>query len=226
MKTGLMILAVAAASGVAMADSFDARYMNVAGSGSAAKLRMDGATYYAGHMVHELTSGPRSGSQFSTFCIELSEEASSNDVVYQIVDLADAPAPGLPYGQAVADQINAVIANAVALGWIDARLQSDTQQANYYGRMGAIQAAVWEAIGGSIDLNSSKTSGSLRDAYAVLMNEQTFDESARIDGLKAMTNDGQQDMLIVVPLPPAAFAGLGMLAGLGGVRAVRRRRAN
>lgn len=226
MKTGLLILAVAAASGVAMADSIDARYMHVAGSNGAAKLRVGGQTYYAGHMVHELTSGPRSGTQFSTFCIELSQEASSTDAVYEIVNLADAPAPGVPYGQAVADRINAVIANAVALGWIDGQLQADTDQSNYYGRMGAIQAAVWEALGGDIKLDASQTSSSLRNAYAVLMNEQTFDDSARLAGLKAMTNNGQQDMLIVVPLPPAALAGMGMLAGLGGLRAVRRRRAS
>jgi hypothetical protein len=225
MNTGLMILAVAATSGLAMANTIDARYMHVAGSNNAATLRVGGQTFYAGHMVHEMTSGPRSGTRFSTFCIELSEAASSNDVVYQIMDLADAPAPGQPYGQAIADNINAVIANAVALGWIDSQLQADTQQTNYLSRMGAIQAAVWEAIGGDIKLKSGQTSSGLRDAYAVLMNEQTFDDSARIVGLKAMTNSGQQDMLIVVPLPPAALAGLGMLVGIGGIRSVRRRRA-
>lgn len=224
MKTGLMILAVAAASGFAMADSIDAKYMNVAGSGSANKLRVGNQTFYAGHMMHQYTSGARSGTQFGTFCIELSQEATSVDAEYQITDLADAPAPGVPYGQAVADRISAVVANAVALGWIDGQLQADTSQSNYLGKMGAIQAAVWEALGGDIKLNASQTSASLRNSYAVLMNAQTFDESARLAGLKAMTNDGQQDMLIVVPLPPAAFAGMGMLLGVAGVRAVRRRR--
>ena len=56
------------------------------------------------------------------------------------------------------------------------------------------------------------------------MNETTFDSDLRLGGLKAMVNNGRQDMLYVVPVPPAALAGAGLLAGLGGVRVARRRK--
>ena len=90
--------------------------------------------------------------------------------------------------------------------------------------MGAIQAAVWEAFGSDIEVGSSRTSNSLEHYYNILTNVQTFDSSLRLNGLKAIVAEGQQDMLYVVPLPPAAFAGLGMLGSLAGVRTIRRRK--
>jgi hypothetical protein len=223
MKNGLIMLVLAAGSGLAMADTIDAKYVQVAGGTSAAHLRVGGTTYYAGHMMHEFTGGARSGQQFASFCIDLGESAVNSPKGYQIVALKDAPMPGTPYGQVIADRINAVVANAVALGWIDNRLQADSGQANYLAKMGAIQAAIWEAVGGDVRLNASQTSGALRNQHAILMNAQTFDSEARIGGLKAMVAPGAQDMLYVVPLPPAAFAGAGLLAAGLGVRAVRRR---
>jgi hypothetical protein len=38
-----------------------------------------------------------------------------------------------------------------------------------------------------------------------------------------MVAGGNQDMLYVVPLPPAAFAGLATLVGVAGVARLRRR---
>ncbi len=56
------------------------------------------------------------------------------------------------------------------------------------------------------------------------MDDQTFDSELRLHGLKAIVASGQQDMLYVVPLPPAAFTGLGMLGTIAGVRTIRRRK--
>ena len=223
MKKGLMMLVLAAGTGVAMAETFDAKYVQVAGGNSAAHLRVGGVTYFAGHMVHQYTTGARSGQQFASFCIDLGEAAVNSPKAYQLVNLADAPMPGTPYGEVIAGRINAVVANAVRLGWIDNRLQADTSQAGYLGKMGAIQAAIWQAVGGDVRLNASQTNASLRNYHAILTNAQTFDHDARIAGLKAMVAPGAQDMLYVVPLPPAAFAGMGLLAVSFGVRAVRRR---
>jgi hypothetical protein len=223
MKTGLIMLVLAAGSSAAMAEAFDARYLGVAGGTGATHLRVGGTTYYAGHMVHEFSGGARSGESFASFCIDLGETAVNQVKGYQLVDLADAPMPGAPYGDEVAGKINAVVANAVALGWIDNRLQGDAGQSDYLAKMGAIQAAIWEAVGGDVRLNASQTSSSLRNFHAVLTNAQTYDADLRIEGLKAMVAPGAQDMLYVVPLPPAALAGAGLMLGLGGVRALRRR---
>lgn len=225
MKNTLTIAALCAVTaGTAMADSVDVRYTGIAGGSSAMHLRVEGGTYYAGHMNHEFTSGARSGERFSSFCIDFAEHANTSGATYQIVEIAEAPMPGAPYGQTIADRINAVVANAAALGWIDNKLQADTAQTDYLAKMGAIQAAVWEAFGSDIEVNNSRTTNSLASYYNTLMDDQTFDSSLRLNGLKAIVAEGQQDMLYVVPLPPAAFAGLGMLGSIAGVRTLRRRK--
>jgi len=217
-------LVCAAATGIAFADTVDVRYTGIAGGSDASHLRVEGGTYLAGQMMHEFTSGDRQGEVFGTFCIDFQEYANTSGATYNIVDIADAPMPGTPYGYEVAAKINAVVANAAALGWIDNKLQADPVQVDYIAKMGAIQAAVWEAFGSNIDVNDSRTYNSLANYYNILTDVQTFDSSLRLNGLRAIVAEGQQDMLFVVPLPPAAFAGLGMLGSIAGFRTIRRRK--
>lgn len=225
MKTSIAMFAVCVATGLAAADTVDATFSGVAGGSNATTLRVGEGTYYAGHMNHTILSGDRQGENFSTFCIDFSETAHrGRNTEYQIVEIADAPMPGTPYGEVIAGRINAVVANAAALGWIDNNLQADTEQHGYLAKMGAIQAAIWEAFGSDVRLSSSRTSNSLEHYYNILTDDNTFDSSLRLNGLKAMVSEGQQDMLYVVPLPPAAFAGLGLLGGIAGVRTIRRRK--
>jgi len=227
MKIATAIVCAAASSfafGDTVGDTVDVRYTGVAGGSDAAHLQVEGGTYYAGQMMHEYTSGDKAGQVFGTFCIDFAEAANTSGATYQIVDIADAPMPGVPYGQAIADRINAVVANAAALGWIDNKLQGDVNQVDYIAKMGAIQAAVWEAFGSDIDVDDSRTYSSLANYYYILTDVQTYDSSLRLNGLRAIVAEGQQDMLYVVPLPPAAFAGLGLLGGIAGVRSARRRK--
>lgn len=212
-------LAVVSASG----DTISLQFQSIAGGSSANKVVVGGQALTAGHIVHTIASGSQAGSEFRTFCIELGQNVGSGTTVYDIVALTEAPVPGTKYTTGQANMISAVVANAMMLGWIDSKLQADDSQSDYLARMGAIQAAIWEAVGGAVDINASGTSASLRAAYNVLMDAQSFDSSLRMSGLRALTNQTRQDQLIVVPLPPAAFAGMGMLAVGFGVRAVRRR---
>lgn len=210
---------------VAMADTIEMSYDNVAGGTSASQVRVDGeGTFYAGHMMHTFTSGSRSGESFGTFCIDVREFARTGATTYEIIDLADAPQPGTPYGQAKADAVSAVVANAIALGWIGKDLQTDSSRTGYLGQMGAIQAAIWGALGYDIRDNHNRTSDELNYYYDILLDDSTFDSSLRTNGLRAAVASNQQDMLYIVPLPPAAFAGAGLLAVGFGVRQVRRRR--
>ncbi len=55
------------------------------------------------------------------------------------------------------------------------------------------------------------------------MDVNTYDATLRLAGLVALASDTAQDMLYVVPLPPAVFAGAGMLGLCLGVRTLRRR---
>lgn len=212
-------------AGSAMGDTIEMEYEGVAGGDSAATVKVaDEGTFRAGHMIHTFTSGSRSGESFNTFCIDVREFARAGATTYEIIDLADAPQPGTPYGQAKADAVSAVVANAISLGWIDRNLQASSEQAGYLGKMGAIQAAIWGALGYDIRDNSSRTSDSLNFYYDTLLDGSTFDSSLRTRGLRAVVASNQQDMLYIVPLPPAAFAGAGLLMVGFGVRQIRRGR--
>ncbi len=209
---------------VAMGDTIEMSYDGVAGDSSAMRVRVSGeGTFYAGHMMHTFTSGRRAGESFRTFCVDVREFARTGATTYEIIDLADAPRPGQPYGQAKADAVSAVVANAIALGWIGKDLQADTGDSDYLGKMGAIQAAIWGALGYDIRDNSGRTSDELNFFYDILLDDDTFDSSLRTSGLRAAVASNQQDMLYIVPLPPAAFAGAGLLAVGFGVRQIRRR---
>ncbi len=203
--------------------TIDLEWTGIAGDGASGRVFVNGVRRQAGHILHDIVSGPGAGSSFATFCIELRQNVGAGVVTYDIVDLSDAPLPGPQYAAGVGDAISAVIANAVALGWIDGRLQADSSQTNYLGRMGAIQAAIWEVVGGAVDIDSADTSSFVRSAYLELTDASTFDSTLRLTGLRALVNGSRQDMLYVVPLPPAAFAGAGLLAVGFGVRALRRR---
>ncbi len=223
-KTSIVaVVAMAGMAASASADSIDLNYTGIAGGTSAMKARIGSTTYYAGHMNHTITSGDRAGQSFATFCIEIGEFARNGSATYEIVDLAQAPNPGTPYGQIKADAISAIVANAHAMGWIDSKMQANSSGSDYLAKMGAIQAAIWEALGHDFQVNSSSTSSALRNQYSLLMSENTFNANLRMQGLRAVVAEGQQDQLFIVPLPPDAFAGLGLLGGLAGVRAVRRR---
>jgi hypothetical protein len=203
--------------------TIDLQWTGIAGDGGSGRVLVNGVQRQSGHILHEVMSGPQTGASFATFCIELRQHVGPGVVTYDIVDLTEAPLPGPQYGPGVGEAISAVIANAIALGWIDGQLQADESQENYLGRMGAIQAALWEATGDSVDINAAETSSFVRSAYLELTDAGTFDPSLRLGGLRALINGSRQDMLYVVPLPPAVFAGAGLLAVGFGVRALRRR---
>jgi hypothetical protein len=188
------------------------------------RIAVGDSTYPAGHIVHNILAGNGAGSTYSTFCVEIQQNVASGPTTYDIVDLTDARIPGPTLTQEQADGINAVVANAVALGWLDHRLQADESQDNYASRMAAIQAAIWEAMDLDVDINDPETDDSTRMAYMTLLDDDTFDASLRLNGLVALANANGQDMLYVIPLPPAAWAGAGMLAACFGVRTIRRRR--
>jgi len=220
-----LIATVAGLSVSAAAGTIDLNYTGIVGGTSAGHARVNATTYYAGHMNHTITSGSRTGESFNTFCIELGEFAANGSATYDIIDLADAPDPGAYYGQARADAVSAIVANAYAMGWIDSQLQAtDPGASDYLAKMGAIQAAIWEALGSTFDVNSSSTTAAVRTQYNALTNISSFDGNRRMIGLRAAVAAGQQDMLFIVPLPTGALAGLTLLGGIAGVRTVRRRR--
>ena len=222
MSNTIKLVAIVAALGcvsVAHADSVDMEYTGV--SGGISVTVTPGGTYSAGHMNHTIYHGATPAGSFQTFCIELGENANNGVSNYQIVDLTSAPDPdlgGSTYTQAQADAVIDVVTNAVSLGWIDINLQNAGGTSE---QISAVQAGIWAALFGSASSSNAGVQSALSTLTSESVNQGT--RALMASRLRAAVAQGEQDMLYVVPLPPAAWAGLGMLGAFAGVRSCRRR---
>lgn len=224
MKNTMTVLAVALASGSALA-GFDASYQSFTGISGA--FNINGSNYAAGHLsfgydgAGDRGIGQFSGGNFSTFCIELQNVAGGSRS-YDIASLSDAPNPsgggGIPsYDAADVAEVAIVLNAAVALDWINADLSAGSAVSNE--RLAAIQGHIWQSLfdGASFSVNNASVQTQMNNLSAQFDNSQTS-----FAGLRAMVNADSQDQLYVVPLPPAALAGLMTLGGLAGVKRLRR----
>lgn len=233
-NTICMAALLAATTGLAAAADFSAARTGFTGNGGITVGSL--GTFSGGHIEFTYGAGGsaagkaagqfvgNAGDKFVTFCIELDQTASQNMLGYTIVNLASAPNPATgssnpnapaAYGNAIAARVNEVVAAAVAQGWINADLSLGSADAN---RLAGIQAAIWDAIyGPSVVTANATITGHMNTLLA------NYGSGDRVKGLRAMVSDRSQDMLYVVPLPPAAFAGLATLVGVAGVARLRRR---
>lgn len=236
MKNGTVIATMLAVAAGAASASFDAQYNNYNGVGGAFTISFTTTgglditnTYGAGHMSYTYTdmggdrgAGQFEGGSFSSFCIEL-QDTRSGSHTYEIVNLNQAPNPapgngGPGYDSADAAEVNAIVAAAISLGWINNDLSAGANATNE--RMAAIQGHIWMAVLDEATVTVAKAS--LNDEMADLQAAIDSNPSGRVAGLRAMVNGDTQDQLFVVPLPTAAFAGLITLGGLAGVKRLRR----
>ncbi|MEA5612316.1 hypothetical protein [Nodularia spumigena] len=248
MKSVVLIAALAASAGVASATSFD--LLRDSGPDRLiGGVETFGSNTQAGHIGLRYAVNPAPGTgggqfksgSFATFCIELDQNAGNGN--YTINRLADAPDPtGGPtnpngsnsYGNAIAARIKIAVRAGIDANWIASDLSlisvgnSAADLLLERRRMAVIQAAIWEAIfdTGSFDFGLGDVRITNTDLQT-LWNQLDFNNSGQVAGLRAITSgQGQgnrQDMLYVVPLPPAAFAGLATLVGVAGVARLRRR---
>lgn len=232
----LVSAALSAAAGMASAADFNARWDSISRTGYVVTVSGFGSSA-AGYMNHTYNaSSPRPGigqfenANFSTFCIEI-QGVQGGFRDFDIVQIDDAPNPGSSYGTARADLVHAAIKAAINLGWINKDLSLNT---GTNAQIAAIQAAIWSAVSstspGAVSFSDDSSVAGSADiteadnAYSLLLSTAAgFAPGTRVSGLRAMVNSGSQDMLYVVPLPPAAFAGLATLVGVAGVARLRRR---
>jgi hypothetical protein len=231
MKTGmrsLLALSVCASvAGLASARpiAVDFRGTALGKSASVSFYSGDSAAFtsrnlFVGQLVHRLGSGA-GAKDFITYCIDLTQTAG--DGTFNLVGLREAPvttpvpSDKWEIGEDQADALNALY-NAHF-----ASVDTNAEAA-------AFQAAVWEIVfdWASVDNNTFALNGGTvrvhNNISATTFN--TFVNAARARGdttsvLGALTSEGRQDQLVVIPLPTAGLmATAGMLA-LG----ARRRRA-
>jgi len=204
----------------------------------------------AGELKHETRNRTGAAANLpqyiSSFCIELGQFTQSGYNNFDVVSIIEAPNPASNgpgdnvYGVEVQRRIHSVLRAAIDAGMIDARLQPAS--GSTAAEMAAIQLGIWEAIwetGSTLDLASGNSTlvghdfgatNALNTALASLsasannyiaLEADDFG-TFKVAGLVALTSSNAQDQLAVVPLPPAAFAGLGLLGAAGVVRRLRK----
>lgn len=231
-----MTAVLAATSGMALATDFTAIYDS---NTPARSVTVNGNSYNASYITFEYTGSGSpvgkakgqfvggAGHQFSTFCVELDQFVSGDERTYKIVSLSNAPDPTggasnpnnpNAYGFTIASRIHQVVAQAIAANYINDDLSLNTASNQ---ELAGVQAAIWAAIYGYT--NTSSTNATVQGVIDALTDNGLFTTGGRVGGLRAAVSHNAQDMLYVVPLPPAAFAGLATLFGVAGVARLRRR---
>lgn len=174
-------------------------------------------------------NGQFASGQFSTFCIEL-QNIRSGANTFVVDDISNGPNPepdgsptndpyvsGPAYDAADQAEVEAVIAAAVSIGWINEDLSKDGATTD---QLAAIQGLIWRRLFDDTVVTGNLTDVS--DAMADLEAAIALDPNATMPLLRAMLNADSQDQLYVVPLPTALFAGLVTLGGLGAYSRKRR----
>ncbi len=232
MKTRIALAALAVASGSALA-SFDAQWDSLAGVNDSIHIDNTGTggsinqNFNAGQWTwHYVGAGDRGGGQFSggsfaTFCIEL-QNIGNGPHTFDVNAIHNAPNPspgvgGPQYDLADEAEVNAVVAAAIALGWINADLSHGTGTNQ---QLAAIQGMIWQVVLDDAVVTAANAGVGLQ--MSALQAQISLNPNATVQYLAAMTSLDSQDQLFIVPLPTAAFAGLMTLVGLVGVKRLRR----
>ena len=232
MKSRIAMIALVCASGSALA-GFDADFLFLQGVNNSIRIDNTGTggsindTFNAGQFMFEYTDvggdrglGQFAGGTFGTFCIEL-QQVAPGSTTYDIANVRNAPNPqpglGGAYDAADEAEVEAVVAAAMRLGWLNSDL-SNAGASN--AQLAAIQGMIWKAV--LDEAVVSAEDASVATQMTALQDEIDNDPSASVADLRAMVSADSQDQLFIVPLPTAALAGLITLAGIGGVKRLRR----
>jgi len=235
----LAAVAVAVAGSVAQADTVVMKFVGT-DEGRTVKVTIGSDTFncFAGQLLHQFSMGNGVATQLNgqtrvTYCTDLTQFVTSAGDVYTVAPIASLPATtGWP-------AMGAAKAQAVYNLYAAAGGQQNMLTAND-DYAAAFQIALWEIIydynpanvgvysltGGNFKVKNSDGT-SLSSAVATKVGQLFGMLGTNVPqvGLLGLTNDCSQDQIIdvnVIPLPPAALAGL---LGLGMVRLARKRRA-
>jgi hypothetical protein len=216
MKQGILCVAFCALAGsMASAADFEATRLGQTALRDVVMIdnTLAGGTYSdtvdAGMFNFEFTDidgvrgvGQFAEGRFTTFCAEL-QPIRNGARLYDLIPVVDGPNPESlnfegPYDDADDAELNAVVAAAIRLGWINPDL-SPTATATLTTRA-AIQIGIWRTL---LD-NSVFTvlDGSVESALMELEAEASSVPDARVAGLLLMANADTQDMLFVVDDQP------------------------
>ncbi len=226
------VLAVAGAASVANADTIDLKFV-AAGYGKNVKVDIGSQSFncFAGGLIHRGSNGTGAltglDGNYTTFCSDLTQEASFSGTQYTLAPIANLPLTvGYPaMGATKAQKVYDLYAGA------------NGRQFSSDGNWGAaFQIALWEIIYDGSSSPTALTTGNVKfrntDGSALSADitskiSELFNllgTNSSQSGLLGLSSPCAQDQILqVVPLPPAAWAGLATLGGVFVARRVRNR---
>ncbi len=248
------VAALAAAGSSVFADAVNMRFVGT-GAGRAVGVQfwvgstkvMDG-NYFVGSLNQQFsgtgltgnTANSLDGRTLGTFCTDILESVDTRWRVYDVVSAAQAPATGgvsnAAMGASRMSRLSQLYSYGMTTGMLNAFgawANGDRTAGDNNDRAAAWQLLVWEIVFGDADAANWDLAGALRVAgltnqvrnYFAQFRDNSRGLTPGVD-VSAVARLGAQDqLLVIVPLPPAAYAGMGMLGMVIGAGYIRRRRA-
>ena len=245
--------AISIGSAVASADPVDMRFVGVGAGRSVnvqfwvGSTRVMNQQTFAGSLVHEFRSTTPGGnnvvgsSTINTFCVDILEHVDSRWQTMDVRSLSSVPVDENQLtgtfsssrverlGQLYSLGLSNGLLNTNG-GWANANVSNTTAGNQNRDQAAAWQLLVWELAFGNADdanwdengaLRVSGLSNSIRNFFTSFRNAAMNMDVA--SGLRAASRGRVQDQLVVIPLPPAAYAGMGLLGAVIGASYIRRR---
>ncbi|MCC7407315.1 MAG: hypothetical protein IT442_04540 [Phycisphaeraceae bacterium] len=214
--------------GSAQAGTVKAHLDGMNGKSVKIKIGSTSMTVMAGVFNWTRVGGTEAGmptGQFHTVCIELDQYISfGGTYTYDLINVTDGPRPGLAVlGGSMSDTSAELLKKFWAAHYNEALTSND--------KGAAFQIGVWDIV---YDEGHGLFSGNFRANYTSLGTSPVFVQLAQtwlndlanlteMAPLMALSNLRNQDQLVLVPLPAAAWAGLSVLTVLAAVRKHRHK---
>lgn len=188
--------------------------------------------------LNNQTASALDGQIINTFCTDIMESVDNRWQRYEVRDVTQAPVNGRGDSAAMGADRGGRLAQlynyGLAQGLLDSMggWASNASSAANNAMAAAWQVLVWEIVFDNPNDSNWASTGALRFGtmgsdirnFFVMFRDASAAYDEVLGGLRGVARSGSQDQLVIIPLPPAALAGLGLMGLVAGANYVRRRR--